>query len=61
VRRDGFRFPWAGNRNPRRSAGFELLTHAYEDVRYGSLRLDRPALRDLESGQKRIAATLRGG
>ena len=42
------------------AAEFELLTRAYEDVRYGSLRLDRPALRDLESGQKRIAATLRG-
>ena len=43
------------------AAEFERLTHAYEDVRYGSLRLDRPALRDLESGQKRIAATLRRG
>ena len=42
------------------AAEFELLTHAYEDVRYGRLRVDRPALRDLESGQKRIAATLRG-
>ena len=46
---------------PSCAAEFELLTRAYEDVRYGSLRLDRPALRDLESGQKRIAATLRGG
>ena len=43
------------------AAEFELLTHAYEDVRYGSLRLDRPALRDLESAQKRITKTLRGG
>jgi hypothetical protein len=43
------------------AAEFELLTRAYEDVRYGSLRLDRPALRDLESSQKRIAATLRRG
>ena len=43
------------------AAEFELLTHAYEDVRYGRLRLDRPALREVESGQKRIAATLRGG
>jgi hypothetical protein len=40
---------------------FTRLTHAYEDVRYGSLRLDRGALRDLEDGQKRIAATLRQG
>jgi hypothetical protein len=43
------------------AAEFELLTHAYEDVRYGSLRLDRPALHDLESAQKRITKTLRGG
>jgi hypothetical protein len=43
------------------AAEFELLTHAYEDVRYGSLRLDRPALRDLESAQKRITKTLRAG
>jgi hypothetical protein len=40
---------------------FERLTHAYEDVRYGSLRLDRGALRDLEDGQKRITASLREG
>ncbi len=37
---------------------FEQLTHAYEDVRYGSLRLDRTALRELQAGQKRIAAAL---
>jgi len=40
---------------------FERLTHAYEDVRYGSLRLDRAELRELEDGQKRIAATLGDG
>jgi hypothetical protein len=40
---------------------FERLTHAYEDVRYGSLRLDRTELRELQDGQKRIAATLREG
>jgi Domain of unknown function (DUF4129) len=40
---------------------FERLTHAYEDVRYGSLRLDRAELRELEGGQKRIAASLREG
>jgi len=40
---------------------FERLTHAYEDVRYGSLRLDRAELRELQDGQKRITATLREG
>jgi hypothetical protein len=40
---------------------FERLTHAYEDVRYGSLRLDRAELRELEQGQSRIAASLREG
>jgi hypothetical protein len=40
---------------------FERLTHAYEDVRYGSLRLDRAELRELEEGQSRIAASLREG
>jgi len=40
---------------------FERLTHAYEDVRYGSLRLDRAELRELQDGQKRIATTLREG
>ena len=40
---------------------FERLTHAYEDVRYGSLRLDRTELRELEDGQKRITAALRSG
>jgi hypothetical protein len=37
---------------------FERLTHAYEDVRYGSLRLDRTEVRELQDGQKRIAAAL---
>lgn len=40
---------------------FERLTHAYEDVRYGSLRLGRAELRELEDGQKRITASLREG
>jgi hypothetical protein len=53
--------PVVGEAVPSCAAEFELLTRAYEDVRYGSLRLDRPALRELESGQKRIAATLSGG
>ena len=53
--------PVVGEAVPSCAAEFELLTRAYEDVRYGSLRLDRPALRDLESAQKRITKTLRGG
>ena len=43
---------------PACASEFERLTHAYEDVRYGSLRLDRTELRELQDGQKRIAATL---
>ncbi len=37
---------------------FTELTRAYEDVRYGSLRLDGEAIRRLEVGQRRIAAVL---
>jgi hypothetical protein len=33
---------------------FAELTRAYQDVRYGSLRMDRAALRRLEAGQERI-------
>jgi uncharacterized protein DUF4129 len=39
---------------------FARLTHAYEDVRYGSLRLGRAELRALEDDRRRIAQTLRG-
>ncbi len=46
---------------PACAAEFARLTHAYEDVRYGSLRLDGAALRELELGQRRLAATLREG
>jgi hypothetical protein len=53
--------PVVGEAVPSCAAEFELLTRAYEDVRNGSLRLDLPTLRELESGQKRIAATLPGG
>jgi hypothetical protein len=69
-RRDVVREPWqtptefapvVAEAVPGCAAEFERLTHAYEDVRYGSLRLDRPALRELQDGQKRITATLRAG
>jgi hypothetical protein len=40
---------------------FEELTRAYEDVRYGSLRLDDAALGRLRTGQERIMAALGGG
>jgi len=33
---------------------FAALTRAYEDVRYGSLRLDRSGLERLEAGQRRL-------
>jgi hypothetical protein len=33
---------------------FTALTRAYEDVRYGSLSLDRPGLDRLEAGQRRL-------
>jgi Domain of unknown function (DUF4129) len=38
---------------------FLELTHAYEDVRYGSLRLDRAELTALERGTKSLLATIR--
>lgn len=38
---------------------FRTLTRAYEDVRYGNLRLDRDTLRRLETDQKRLLTTLR--
>jgi hypothetical protein len=66
-RRDIVREPWqtpaefapvVAKAVPACANEFERLTHAYEDVRYGSLRLDRTELRELQDGQKRIAATL---
>lgn len=67
-RRDVVREPWqtptefapvVAKAVPGCATEFARLTHAYEDVRYGSLRLGRGALRELEAGQKRITATLR--
>ena len=40
---------------------FERLTHAYEDVRYGSLRLDPTAIGRLEAGQQRIRSAIGRG
>ena len=40
---------------------FERLTHAYEDVRYGSLRIDRTAIGRLEAGQQRIMSAIGRG
>ena len=37
------------------------LTHAYEDVRYGSQRLDRTAIERLEAGQHRIMLAIGRG
>jgi hypothetical protein len=40
---------------------FEWLTHAYEDVRYGSLRIDPTAIGRLEAGQLRIMSAIGRG
>jgi hypothetical protein len=39
----------------------ELLTRAYEDVRYGSLRLDPGSLRDLDARHRALLRALRRG
>lgn len=43
---------------PASAAEFDELTRAYEDVRYGALRIDRAALRRLSSGQQRIVRAI---
>ncbi len=40
---------------------FAELTRAYEDVRYGSLRIDPTAIVRLEAGQQRIMSAIGGG
>ena len=40
---------------------FAELTRAYEDVRYGSLRIDPTAIGRLEAGQQRIMSAIGGG
>jgi hypothetical protein len=37
---------------------FDELTRAYQDVRYGSLRIDATAIRRLEAGQQRIISAI---
>lgn len=44
--------------HPEVGAEFAALTRAYEDVRYGSLQLDRPGLERLEQGQRRLLKAL---
>ncbi|MGZ8625138.1 MAG: DUF4129 domain-containing protein [Actinomycetota bacterium] len=44
---------------PTGTEDFVALTRAYEDVRYGSLRLTPERIRDLEREQKRLLAALR--
>ncbi len=44
---------------PECSEAFEALTRAYEDVRYGSLQLDRAGLRRMDGHRKTILAAIR--
>lgn len=44
---------------PAVAAEFGALTRAYEDVRYGSLRMVRPDLERLEQGQRRLLRAVR--
>jgi hypothetical protein len=39
---------------------FADLTHAYEDVRYGSLRIDAAEIGRLEASQRRMMAEIAG-
>jgi hypothetical protein len=51
--------PLVTGAHPKIASEFVRLTRAYEEVRYGSLRLDRPALERLERGQRRLLQDLR--
>jgi hypothetical protein len=44
---------------PESAEGFDVLTRAYEDVRYGSAELDGATLRALDAYRRSILATLR--
>ena len=44
---------------PESAEGFEALTRAYEDVRYGSAHLDDATLRELDAYRRSILAALR--
>jgi hypothetical protein len=44
---------------PESGRDFDVLTRAYEDVRYGSARFDRATLHELDGNRRRILATIR--
>ncbi len=44
---------------PESAEGFDALTRAYEDVRYGSAHLDDPTLRALDAYRRSILAAIR--
>lgn len=51
--------PKMTNAYPECAEAFEALTRAYEDVRYGSLRMDRPGLRRMDGHRRTILAAIR--
>lgn len=51
--------PEVAARFPDRAEDFRALTRAYEDMRYGGLRLGRDRLRALEIGHRRLLQALR--
>jgi hypothetical protein len=51
--------PVLGAAYPACARDFAALTHAYEDVRYGGLRIDRAGLEALEHSANRVLATVR--
>ena len=44
---------------PESADGFDALTRAYEDVRYGSAHLDEPTMHELHAHRRSILATIR--
>ncbi|HEY7755256.1 MAG TPA: DUF4129 domain-containing protein, partial [Actinomycetota bacterium] len=53
--------PEVGSAFPAGHDDFGSLTRAYEDVRYGSLRLHRDRVRGLEARQRHLLDVVRGG
>ena len=51
--------PEMTNAYPECAEAFEALTRAYEDVRYGSLQLDRAGLRRMDGHRRTILAAIR--
>jgi len=51
--------PEVAGRFPDRAEDFRALTRAYEDVRYGGIRLDRDRVRELEVRHRRLLQALR--